>query len=151
MIKQLPMDIEDEVQERDFSQVFTRTTHAIKVTALPLYLAEQSEPEESHYVWAYTIFIENLGTRTVQLLNRTWHITDAFGQQQTVQGAGVVGEQPVLDPGMSFHYTSGTVLHTPSGMMYGSYEMLDQESKQRFEIMIPAFSLDSPEALKRAN
>jgi ApaG protein len=145
------IDSEDDDQAADFHQVFTRTTHAIKVTALPVYLAEQSEPEESHFVWAYTIFIENLGSRTVQLLNRTWHITDAFGQQQTVQGAGVVGEQPVLDPGMSFQYTSGTVLQTPSGMMYGAYEMVDQDSKQRFEVMIPAFSLDSPQALARAN
>lgn len=144
------MELEDD-EAQDYAQIFTRTTHAIKVTALPMYLAEQSEPDENHYVWAYTIFIENLGTRRVQLLNRTWHITDADGQQQTVHGPGVVGEQPVLDAGMSFHYTSGTVLHTPSGLMYGSYEMEDKETSQRFEIQIPAFSLDSPDALKRAN
>jgi ApaG protein len=145
------MDIEDDEATTEFAQVFTRTTHAVKVTALPMYLAEQSDPEENHYVWAYTIFIENLGDRTVQLLNRTWHITDATGQQQTVHGPGVVGEQPVLEPGMSFHYTSGTALHTPSGLMYGVYEMEDKDSRQHFEVAIPAFSLDSPEALQRAN
>lgn len=149
MIKRIPIMQDDE--SSDMTQIYTRTSHAIKVTALPMYLAEQSEPDEDHFVWAYTIFLENLGTNTVQLLNRTWHISDADGQQQTVQGAGVIGEQPVLVPGGAFHYTSGTVLHTPSGMMYGSYEMEDQDSKHRFEVMIPAFSLDSPQAQERAN
>ncbi|MBY0355092.1 MAG: Co2+/Mg2+ efflux protein ApaG [Rickettsiales bacterium] len=135
----------------DHAQIYTRTTHAIKVTALPVYLAEQSEPEEEHYVWAYTIFIENHSKHTVTLLNRTWNITDAEGQQQTVHGPGVVGEQPELVPGGAFHYTSGTVLHTPSGLMYGTYEMEDHESKQRFDVVIPAFSLDSPQAVQRAN
>tara|TARA_B100001123_G_C15232059_1_gene995555 strand:+ start:985 stop:1332 length:348 start_codon:yes stop_codon:yes gene_type:complete len=108
-----------------------------------VFLEEQSSPEKSHYIWAYEVRIENLGQTSVQLLNRHWSITDALGQTQTVRGPGVVGEQPVLNPGESFEYTSGTPLRTPSGLMVGSYQMEDVKGEV-FDVKIPAFSLDSP-------
>jgi ApaG protein len=130
---------------------FTKTTHLVKVTAVPMYLVEQSEPEEDHFVWAYTIHIENHGECTVQLISRYWHITDALGQVQEVNGAGVVGEQPVLEPGEVYQYTSGVVLPTSSGIMDGYYEMENLSSGERFHVVIPAFSLDSPGQILRAN
>jgi len=123
--------------------MYSETTRAIRVTVEPIYLDDQSAPEDNHYVWAYHVRIENEGQQTVQLLNRYWQITDAMGQVQEVRGAGVVGEQPVLEPGGSFEYTSGTPLPTPSGIMLGSYEMEDTRGG-RFSVTIPAFSLDSP-------
>lgn len=131
--------------------MYAATTHHIRIIALPTYLVDQSNPEEGSFVWAYTIQIENRGQRTVQLLNRTWHITDAGGQVQEVHGAGVIGEQPVLEPGQAFQYTSGAVLNTPSGIMSGSYEMVDAETGERFDVAIPIFSLDSPAQLVRPN
>src|SRR3546814_9636376 len=95
------------------------------------------------YVWAYQVRIENIGRETVQLRNRYWQITDAFGRVQEVRGPGVVGEQPVLQPGESFEYTSGTPLQTPSGIMVGTYEM-EAADGNHFDVDIPAFSLDSP-------
>ena len=94
-------------------------------------------------MWAYQVNIENAGSETVQLISRYWHITDANGQVQEVRGDGVVGEQPVLRPGESFEYTSGTPLSTPSGIMVGRYQM-ETKGGEGFEIEIPAFSLDSP-------
>jgi ApaG protein len=123
--------------------LYSQTTESIRVTVQPHYLEDQSAPAESHYVWAYQVEIANLGASTVQLLNRYWHITDASGRVQEVRGAGVVGEQPVLPPGGRFQYTSGCPLSTPSGVMVGHYEM-SGEGGQRFEVAIPAFSLDSP-------
>ena len=123
--------------------MYSATTRAIRVTVKPMYLAEQSSPVDDHYVWAYHVQIENLGEEVVQLLARHWRITDSMGRVQEVRGAGVVGEQPVLNPGDSFEYTSGTPLPTPSGIMVGSYEM-ESQNGERFEIDVPAFSLDSP-------
>ena len=123
--------------------MYSETTHSIRVTVKPVYLEDQSSPGENHYVWAYHVRIENLGGDTVQLRNRHWRITDSFGRVQEVRGAGVVGEQPVLKPGEAFEYTSGTPLHTPSGIMVGTYQM-ETPSGDRFDVAIPAFSLDSP-------
>jgi len=123
---------------------YTKTTHGITVTVRTFFLEDQSAPDESHYVWAYKVEIANLGRRTVQLLRRTWHITDGRGRTQHVHGAGVVGEQPVLEPGESFTYTSGTPLDTPSGFMTGAYHMVAPDSGEAFDVDIPAFSLDSP-------
>lgn len=124
------------------SQAYEETTRSIKVTVEPFFLDDQSNPRENHYVWAYRVRIANLGGRTVQVRSRFWHITDALGRVQEVSGAGVVGEQPVLRPGESFEYTSGTPLPTPSGIMKGQYE-LETEDGERFRVTIPAFSLDS--------
>lgn len=123
---------------------FSATTANVQVTVQALYLADQSAPERSHYVWAYRIGIRNLGRHTVQLMKRTWLITDGRGQTQRVHGDGVVGEQPVLEPGESFEYTSGTPLSTPSGFMRGQYHMVDTDTGEPFDVTIPAFSLDSP-------
>lgn len=123
---------------------FTAVTHGIRVTVRSFYLADQSQPERGHYVWAYRVTIANESQRTVQLLKRTWLITDGQGRTQRVHGEGVVGEQPVLDPGESFEYTSGTPLATPSGFMRGLYHMVVPDTGESFDVTIPAFSLDSP-------
>lgn len=130
--------------------MYEATTDGIKVTVRPLFLEEQSEPSENHYVWAYHVTIENLGDSRVQLRTRHWHITDANGMVQEVRGPGVVGEQPVLEPGEKFEYTSGTPLTTPSGIMMGSYQMEGPEGAM-FDVTIPAFSLDSPHEAARIN
>ena len=124
---------------------YTATTRSIRVTVRSFYLADQSRPDEGTYVWDYRIRIENFSRETVQLLRRTWLITDARGRTQRVQGAGVVGQQPVLEPGEAFEYTSGTPLETPSGFMTGTYHMVAIDSGEAFDVAIPAFSLDSPE------
>ncbi len=123
--------------------MYDQTTQSIRITVKPVYLEEQSSPIENHYVWAYHIRIENEGRETVQLLNRRWQITDSLGCIQEVVGAGVVGEQPTLKPGEYFEYTSGTPLSTPSGFMVVSYEMQSSDGR-RFDVAVPAFSLDSP-------
>ena len=123
--------------------MYDATTRAIYVTVEPEFLEDQSAPEDGHYVWAYRVQIENRGSETVQLLNRHWTITDSLGRVQEVQGAGVVGEQPVLRPGESFEYSSGCPLSTASGVMMGSYTMVTDDGES-FEVEIPAFSLDSP-------
>lgn len=123
--------------------MYSATTRAIEVQVEPVYLDEQSEPDDGRFVWAYHVRIENQGPESVQLLNRYWRIVDARGQVQEVRGAGVVGEQPTLDPGESYEYTSGCPLQTSSGFMQGSYEMVNR-SGEHFDIEIPAFSLDSP-------
>ncbi len=130
--------------------MYSATTHSIRVTVNPIYLDDQSTPEDDHYVWAYQVEIENLGADVVQLLSRYWRITDSQGRVQEVRGVGVVGEQPVLSPGESFNYTSGTPLPTPSGIMSGTYAM-ERGSGERFEVEIPAFSLDSPHQPKQLN
>ena len=130
--------------------MYQAVTRNIAVTVTPRYLAERSSPEQSHFFWAYTIEIANRGSETVQLKTRHWRITDAFGRVQDVRGAGVVGEQPVLEPGDSFEYTSGVPLPTSSGFMAGSYGMVTQAGEP-FDIQIPAFSLDSPQPRRTIN
>lgn len=130
--------------------MYSATTRSIRVTVEPVFLEDQSSPTDSRYVWAYHVRIENQGDITVQLRSRFWRITDALGRVQEVKGAGVIGEQPVLAPGRKFEYTSGTPLATPSGIMAGTYQM-EAESGERFDVAIPAFSLDSPFAKGRLN
>ena len=123
--------------------MYKATTRAIQVTVQPQYLPDQSEPEKSQFVWAYTVRIENRGEVAVQLRSRHWKITDGLGRLQEVKGAGVVGEEPILKPGESFEYTSGVPLPTPSGFMEGTYGMITEDGR-RFDIDIPLFSLDMP-------
>jgi len=130
--------------------MYKKTTNSIEVTVTPLYLDDRSSPEVSYFVWAYNVQIENKGTETVQLLNRYWNITDSNGMVQEVRGPGVVGEQPVLKPGEAYEYASGTHLTTSSGVMYGSYEMIDKHG-DKFDIEIPAFSLDSDDGAMSVN
>ena len=130
--------------------MYEATTRSIRVSVEPIFLDDQSAPDEDHYVWAYQVQIRNDGMEPVQLLNRHWRITDARGQLQEVKGEGVVGEQPMLKPGEAFEYTRGTPLATPSGIMFGSYEM-ETKTGERFDIEIPAFSLDSPYQARQLN
>ncbi|MGE0754640.1 MAG: Co2+/Mg2+ efflux protein ApaG [Alphaproteobacteria bacterium] len=130
--------------------MYSCTTRSIKVTVVPAYLPDQSSALQDHFVWAYTIQLENVGSEVVQLINRYWHITDATGAVQEVHGAGVIGEQPVLQPGEVYQYSSGAALQTSSGIMRGHYEMHTAEGEE-FTIEIPAFSLDSPEQVSRPN
>lgn len=123
--------------------MYTKTTHHINVSVDPIFLDDQSLPSDNHFVWAYQIWIENQGPETVQLLKRTWRITDGNGVTHEIKGDGVVGEKPWIAPGTTYHYTSGTPLATPSGMMEGIYHMKTQAG-EHFEVIIPVFSLDSP-------
>ena len=127
----------------DKTNAYIKTTRDIAVSVVPFYLVDRSVPEDGFFVWAYKVCIENNGLSTVTLRNRHWKITDAEGNTEVVDGEGVVGEQPILAPGQSYEYTSGTPLPTPSGIMVGSYEMESDEGTM-FAVEIPAFSLDSP-------
>jgi ApaG protein len=129
---------------------YSAITREIRVSVKPTFLEDQSAPADSRFVWAYQVKIENLGRETLQLRARHWRITDARGELYEVRGAGVVGEQPVLEPGDVFEYTSGTPLTTPSGIMMGSYQM-ENERGETFDVEIPAFSLDSPHQTVRLN
>lgn len=120
-------------------------THGIEVTVAPRFVPDRSSPQNGYYFWAYTIEIANRGGEAVQLKTRHWRITDALGRSQEVRGPGVVGEEPVLQPGESFEYTSGVPLPTPSGFMVGSYGMVSARGEE-FDIEIPAFSLDAPDS-----
>lgn len=124
---------------------YEATTHGIRVSVQPEFLADRSDPDESYFVWAYTITIENVSSRTVTLRTRHWEIIDANGQRQHVDGEGVVGKQPTLGPGERFEYTSGCPLATPSGFMTGFYTM-EAHDGQLLDVQVPAFSLDSPQA-----
>ena len=118
-------------------------TEGVLVRVRPSYLAGQSDPDGGRWVWAYQVEIVNLTTTTVQLMARRWVITDGQGRVEEVRGAGVVGEQPVIQPGDSYSYASGCPLGTPTGSMVGGYYMTDASGRS-FEAAIPAFSLDVP-------
>tara|TARA_B100000029_G_scaffold497569_1_gene565299 strand:+ start:1583 stop:1975 length:393 start_codon:yes stop_codon:yes gene_type:complete len=130
--------------------MYTKTTKSINITVSTYYLEEQSEPEENHYFWAYQVTINNMGEETVKLKNRYWKIIDSNGTKQEVMGEGVVGEQPTLNPGEKFEYTSGTPLSTPSGFMEGYYEM-ETKNGNKFDVSIPLFSLDIPQLSNKTN
>ena len=134
----------------DDARPYEKITRAIRVRVVPDFSEDQSTPDENYYFWTYTVEIANQGQGTVQLKSRFWKITDAQGRTQEVRGPGVVGQTPVIPPGQSFSYTSGCPLPTPSGIMVGSYQMVDEEG-QLFDIAIPAFSLDSPYAVRSMN
>ncbi|WP_162047192.1 Co2+/Mg2+ efflux protein ApaG [Vibrio taketomensis] len=118
----------------------------IKVQVQSRYMAEQSDPATKRYIFAYLITIKNLSTETVQLLSRRWLITDANGKQATVEGDGVVGQQPFIEGNDEYTYTSGTALDTPVGVMQGQYIMLDAKGKQ-FTAEIEPFRLAVPNVL----
>jgi ApaG protein len=118
-------------------------TWGVTVRVFPEYMDEDSSPAERHFIWRYTIQIENGVDDTIQLLRRHWEITDAAGRRQIVDGDGVVGEKPVLEPGGRYIYVSGCPLNEPSGMMSGTFSMRRDDGLE-FDVTIPAFSLDSP-------
>lgn len=130
--------------------MYSAVTRDIRITVEPRFLDDQSAPDEGRWFWAYEVEIANLGREPVQLKTRHWRITDAAGRTQDVRGIGVVGEQPVIEPGAAFTYTSGCPLPTPSGIMAGSYRM-EAPGGESFEVAIPAFSLDVPDAHRTVN
>lgn len=131
------------------TSAYSETTRGIRVTVRSFYLEDQSQPDEGRFVWAYRVTIENMSQQTVQLVSRSWRITNGAGRIQRVHGEGVVGEQPTLEPGESFEYTSGTPLDTPTGFMTGEYHMVLPASGESFDVAIPTFSLDSPHQNQR--
>lgn len=135
---------------RNRAGLYEATTRDILVRVRPEYRPDQSDPDDRQWVWAYQIEVENHGEVTVQLLSRRWVITDATGRVERVEGPGVVGEQPKLKPGEAFRYVSGCPLPTPSGVMEGAYEM-EAEGGERFDIAVPAFSLDLPGERRTVN
>jgi ApaG protein len=131
-------------------RMYRAVTRKIEVVVTPRFVADRSAPDKNYFFWAYTIAITNHGSETVQLKTRHWQITDANGRLQEVRGAGVVGEEPVLKAGEAFEYTSGVPLQTSSGFMTGSYGMVTAEGL-RFDIDIPAFSLDTGDGKRTLN
>jgi ApaG protein len=130
--------------------VYQSVTHDIEVVAEPWYRPDQSDAEVGRFVWSYRITIVNNSDRTVQLVSRYWRIIDATGLLEEVRGPGVVGEQPILNPGDSFQYTSGCPLRTRSGTMEGVYTMVDDRGST-IMVEIPAFSLDLPDERRILN
>ena len=128
--------------------MYSKTTSGVTVTVKPYFLEDQSSPSDNHYVWAYKVNIDNRGNDILKLNQRTWIIIDGNGRVLQVQGEGVVGETPVIKPGETFEYTSGTPLKTTSGIMQGYYSMKGS-SGTNLKIDIPTFSLDSPYEQKK--
>ncbi|MEO6147439.1 MAG: Co2+/Mg2+ efflux protein ApaG [Sulfuriferula sp.] len=118
----------------------------VTVNVETVFIPDQSDPHQDRYVFAYTITITNTGTLPAQLVSRHWVITDSENKVQEVRGLGVVGEQPLLKPGESFEYTSGTAIHTPVGTMHGSYQMVAEDG-EHFDAEIPVFTLAMPRTL----
>lgn len=130
--------------------MYRAVTRDIEVSVEPFYLAERSDPSAGRFVWAYRVTIANGSGQAVKLLSRYWRITDGNGHVEEVRGPGVVGEQPELNPGDSYQYTSGCPLTTPSGIMVGRYTMRS-DGGALFDIDIPAFSLDTPGQSRTVN
>jgi len=121
-------------------------SYEFTVSITAQYLEEQSDPARSHYVFAYAVTIKNTGKTAAQLISRHWIITDASDHVQEVRGLGVVGNQPLLQPGEQFEYTSGAALTTPQGTMRGEYFCVAEDG-ERFEVVIPEFVLSLPRTL----
>ncbi|MEN2494899.1 MAG: Protein ApaG [Hyphomicrobiaceae bacterium hypho_1] len=130
--------------------MYKAITRNIRVSVTSQFLEKVSRPEINRYFWSYTVFIENSGPLTIQLLSRYWHITNALGVIQEIRGAGVVGEKPTIESGSSYSYSSACPLETPSGIMVGKYKVISN-SGELFDVNIPAFSLDSPEGPRTLN
>ena len=125
--------------------MYQECTRSIQISVEPFYVDEQSSPDRGRFVFGYRVQIDNQSSETVQLISRHWRITDSLGRVHEVRGAGVVGEQPILQPGEAYEYSSGTPLDTPSGFMVGTYEMQSTDGEV-FDVAVPAFSLDLPDA-----
>lgn len=118
-------------------------TRGVRITVESEYAPDRSEPSKNQWFFLYTVTLSNEGTETVQLLTRHWIITDGTGHVEEVRGPGVVGKQPILNPGESFEYTSGCPLGTPFGVMEGTYQMVTQAG-ERFDARIAPFTLSEP-------
>jgi ApaG protein len=128
---------------RYINLMYSKSTNCVTVTVKAYFLDDQSSPQESHFVWAYQVNIKNSGNFSIKLNHRNWLIIDANGKVINVQGEGVVGEFPTIEPGETFEYTSGTPLKTNNGIMQGFY-LVSQDNGEKLKIDIPTFSLDSP-------
>ncbi len=131
--------------------MYQQETAGLVVRVEPQFLPEESAPDRLRYVWSYTVEIENRSQNSVQLLSRFWRITDENGITQEVRGEGVIGQQPVIEPGRSFKYTSAAPLAAPSGVMFGAYSMQRLNDGAEFDVNVPIFALESPHQAKRAN
>lgn len=123
--------------------LYEQRTDDVVVRVEPEFLAEQSNPSDSRFIWAYTVEIDNQSQQDLTVTERFWQIADSSGHVQEVRAAGVVGETPIVKSGEIFRYTSGAPLTAPSGMMRGSYTMRT-ENGESFDIIVPTFLLDSP-------
>lgn len=130
--------------------MYEAITKNIRVVVTPTFMTERSEPDERRWFWSYRVEITNLGAEPVRLRSRYWKIVDGQGRVQEVRGPGVVGEEPLIAPGGMYEYTSGCPLGTPTGFMVGSYQMQSHDGGW-FTVEIPAFSLDTPDELRRVN
>jgi len=135
------------IEKPDF---YIKTTSGITITVTPHFLEEQSSDLDSLYVWAYIVRIDNDLVHSIQLIDRHWEITDDLGFTQIIDGKGVIGEQPIIEPGTSYEYASGTPLSTPSGIMLGNYT-IKLEDGSSLKVTIPTFSLDSKYAERVLN
>ena len=128
--------------------MYSQITHGIEVHVTPIYLEDESRPDDNHFFWAYRITIANNSQSAVKLLTRYWRIVDGTGHIEEVHGEGVVGEQPLIKIGSSYQYTSGCPLATPHGIMSGHYTMRDSQNTL-LRVEVPPFSLDIPGHDKR--
>jgi len=127
-----------------YARMSEATTRGVRVRVESVYLPDRSSPTDHYYFFAYHVEIANQSSKIVQLLSRSWIIVDSDGQEQRVEGPGVIGEQPVLAPGESFDYTSFCPLRTESGSMHGTYSMIVADSRETFEAEIAPFELAVP-------
>ena len=118
-------------------------TAGVRIRVRPKFMHDESEPSEGKFIWAYTVDVENETEQTWTIVRRHWHIVDAAGRTQLVEGEGVIGQTPTIEPGERFSYTSGAPLSAPSGIMSGAYDM-KSDTGEMLVAVIPAFSLDSP-------
>ena len=135
--------IDDQGKIREHREVYTLTTRGVCISVVPSPLPDNSDTTNDVYAFSYTITIDNLGARVVQLLERHWIILSGGEQIAEVVGPGVVGAQPVLEPGQTFEYTSGAVIHDPIGSMHGTYKFRDEDG-ETFNVTIPKFELMYP-------
>jgi len=120
----------------------TPPRYQLQVQVNPHYLADQSAPEQGQYFFAYTITIRNTGQVAAQVISRNWNVNDSLGHHEKIKGLGVVGNQPLLQPGEAFEYTSGTRLRTPTGTMHGSFFCVAEDG-EKFDVDVPMFVLDA--------
>jgi ApaG protein len=125
------------------SKEYTEITEGIRISVLPSYEANESNPAIGKFIYSYQVTIENLSNDTVKLLSRHWHIVDSIQVRREVNGEGVIGQQPELQPGDTFQYMSWCPLHSPIGKMYGTYTFINLNEKKTFEVIIPEFLLVS--------
>ena len=119
----------------------TAITNGVKVSVRSNYEMEYSNPSQDKFVFSYKVFIENISDKPIQLISRHWYIVDAYLNQREVKGEGVIGEQPVIQPGDTHHYSSWCPLITEMGKMFGTYQMVDLDENKFFEVEIPVFKL----------